>query len=62
MEGVLQVELPPSKRKKKNSDYNLCILCQKSNNQDLIDVSSCSDKLLEAFRKRQQLGFTSFIP
>lgn len=61
MEGVLQVQMPPLKRKRSYSiDYSLCVLCQKKENESLVAESKSSKKLLEALAKRSMFGDKTF--
>ena len=54
MEGVLQVSLPPSKKKKwDNLNFDMCILCQKRKKEDLVQTSRSTQKLLDALTTRR---------
>lgn len=60
MEGVLQVEMHATKRKRRSIDYSLCILCQKNQQEALVAESKSATKLFEALTKRSQYEDTEF--
>ena len=62
MEGVVQVELPPSKRSRRQIDRALCLLCQRDNSQEQpVYQSKCGDKLYHALLERQEYGDNTFM-
>ena len=54
MEGVLQVDLPPAKKKKwETLNFNLSILCQKITEEQLLKKSKSTQKLLDVLTCRR---------
>ena len=61
MEGTIQVELPPSKRRRSGSmNRDLCVLCQNETREALVQESKSGHKLCEALYLRQQCENTEF--
>src|SRR6218665_1926136 len=61
MEGIIQVQLPPSKRRKTPGiDHNLCLLCQISNGEPLVQESKSCKKLFDTLVTRQQYNDLQF--
>ena len=61
MEGVIQVQLPPSKRRKTPSiNRDLCLLCQINNREPLVQESKNCKKLFEVLVTRQRYNDVLF--